>query len=48
MQEVFEGALTGDNAIMVAFAGLVRFQSGRPGEGLAAPARSRCPLESLE
>jgi N6-L-threonylcarbamoyladenine synthase len=41
-------ALTGDNAVMVAFAGLVRFRTGRPGEGLAAPARSRWPLESLE
>jgi N6-L-threonylcarbamoyladenine synthase len=41
-------ALTGDNAVMVAFSGLVRFLSGKPGEGLAAPARSRWPLESLE
>jgi N6-L-threonylcarbamoyladenine synthase len=41
-------ALTGDNAVMVAFAGLVRFRSGKPGEGLSAPARSRWPLESLE
>ena len=41
-------ALTGDNAAMIAFAGLVRFGSGRAGEGLAAVARSRWPLESLE
>jgi len=41
-------ALTGDNAVMVAFAGLVRFLFRRPGEGLSAPARSRWPLESLE
>lgn len=40
--------LTGDNAAMIAFAGLVRFGSGRVGEGLAAVARSRWPLESLE
>ena len=40
--------LTGDNALMVAFAGLCRFRSGRTGEGLAAVARSRWPLESLE
>jgi N6-L-threonylcarbamoyladenine synthase len=41
-------ALTGDNAVMVAFAGLVRFLSRKPGEGLSARARSRWPLESLE
>lgn len=41
-------SLTGDNAAMVAFAGLVRFRAGRTGEGFAAVARSRWPLESLE
>jgi len=41
-------ALTGDNAMMVAFAGLRRHLSGKPGEGFAAIARSRWPLESLE
>jgi N6-L-threonylcarbamoyladenine synthase len=40
-------ALTGDNAVMVAFAGLKRLREGRPGEGLAAAARSRWPLETL-
>ncbi len=40
-------ALTGDNAVMVAFAGLLRLQSGRTGEGLGAVARSRWPLETL-
>jgi len=40
-------ALTGDNAMMVAFAGLRRHLSGKPGEGFAAMARSRWPLESL-
>ena len=40
-------ALTGDNAVMVAFAGLRRLRDGRLGEGLAAVARSRWPLESL-
>ena len=40
-------ALTGDNAAMVAFAGLLRHRSGVPHEGLSAPARSRWPLESL-
>ncbi len=43
-----EPALTGDNARMVAFAGLRRFRRGRPGEGLDTLARSRWPLESLE
>ena len=41
-------SLTGDNAAMIAFAGLVRFRAGRVGEGFAAVARSRWPLESLE
>ncbi len=41
-------SLTGDNALMVAFAGLRRHRAGRRGEGLAALARSRWPLESLE
>ncbi|HQR44766.1 MAG TPA: tRNA (adenosine(37)-N6)-threonylcarbamoyltransferase complex transferase subunit TsaD [Thermoanaerobaculia bacterium] len=41
-------SLTGDNAAMVAHAGLVRFRAGRTGEGIAAVARSRWPLESLE
>jgi N6-L-threonylcarbamoyladenine synthase len=41
-------ALTGDNALMVAFAGLRRHLAGRTGEGFAAVARSRWPLESLE
>ncbi len=41
-------ALTGDNAVMVAFAGLRRHRAGRAGEGFAAVARSRWPLESLE
>ncbi|HKC25159.1 MAG TPA: tRNA (adenosine(37)-N6)-threonylcarbamoyltransferase complex transferase subunit TsaD [Thermoanaerobaculia bacterium] len=40
-------ALTGDNAAMIAFAGLHRFTAGRLGEGFEAPARSRWPLESL-
>ena len=40
-------ALTGDNAVMVGFAGLRRLVRGRPGEGLAAVARSRWPLETL-
>lgn len=39
--------LTGDNAVMVAFAGLRRYLAGRTGEGFAALARSRWPLESL-
>jgi N6-L-threonylcarbamoyladenine synthase len=41
-------ALTGDNAVMIAFAGLRRLVAGRLGEGLAAVARSRWPLETLE
>jgi len=41
-------SLTGDNAAMIAFAGLVRFRAGRVGEGISAVARSRWPLESLE
>ncbi len=41
-------SLTGDNALMVAFAGLRRHLSGKPGEGFAAVARSRWRLESLE
>ena len=41
-------SLTGDNAAMIAFAGLIRFRAGRVGEGFAAVARSRWPLESLE
>jgi N6-L-threonylcarbamoyladenine synthase len=41
-------ALTGDNAVMIAFAGLRRLQDGRLGEGLGALARSRWPLETLE
>ncbi len=40
-------ALTGDNALMIAFAGLRRLRDGRLGEGLAAVARSRWPLETL-
>jgi N6-L-threonylcarbamoyladenine synthase len=40
-------ALTGDNAVMVAFAGRRRLKDGRLGEGLAAIARSRWPLETL-
>jgi N6-L-threonylcarbamoyladenine synthase len=40
-------ALTGDNAVMVAFAGLRRLHSGRTGEGLGAVARARWPLETL-
>jgi N6-L-threonylcarbamoyladenine synthase len=40
-------ALTGDNALMIAFAALRRLKDGRLGEGLAAVARSRWPLESL-
>ncbi|HSB63812.1 MAG TPA: tRNA (adenosine(37)-N6)-threonylcarbamoyltransferase complex transferase subunit TsaD [Thermoanaerobaculia bacterium] len=40
-------ALTGDNGVMVAFAGLLRLRSGRTGEGLGAVARSRWPLETL-
>jgi N6-L-threonylcarbamoyladenine synthase len=39
--------LTGDNAVMIGFAGLRRFRDGRLGEGLAAVARSRWPLETL-
>jgi tRNA N6-adenosine threonylcarbamoyltransferase len=35
-----------DNAAMIAFAGLRRFQRGDTGEGLAAAARSRWPLET--
>jgi N6-L-threonylcarbamoyladenine synthase len=38
---------TGDNAVMIAFAGLRRLQDGRLGEGLAAVARSRWPLETV-
>jgi N6-L-threonylcarbamoyladenine synthase len=41
-------ALTTDNAAMVAFAGLHRYRTGRPGEGLDAPARSRWPLETVD
>ena len=41
-------ALTGDNAVMIAFAGLRRLRGGRFGEGLAAVARSRWPLETVE
>jgi N6-L-threonylcarbamoyladenine synthase len=41
-------ALTGDNAVMIAFAGLRRLGAGRVGEGLSAVARSRWPLETLE
>lgn len=41
-------SLTGDNAAMVCFAGLVRFRAGRLGEGFDAVARSRWPMESLE
>jgi N6-L-threonylcarbamoyladenine synthase len=41
-------SLTGDNAAMIAHAGLVRFRRGKTGEGLSAVARSRWPLESLE
>lgn len=41
-------ALTGDNAVMIAFAGLRRLAAGRPGEGLDAMARSRWPLETVE
>jgi N6-L-threonylcarbamoyladenine synthase len=41
------GSLTGDNAMMVAYAGLRRHLLGKPGEGFAAVARSRWPLESL-
>jgi N6-L-threonylcarbamoyladenine synthase len=40
-------ALTGDNAVMIAFAGLRRLLDGRLGEGFGAVARSRWPLESL-
>jgi N6-L-threonylcarbamoyladenine synthase len=39
-------SLTGDNAAMVAFAGLVRFRRGDLGEGFDAVARSRWPLET--
>jgi N6-L-threonylcarbamoyladenine synthase len=39
--------LTGDNAMMIAFAGLRRLLTGRLGEGLGAVARSRWPLETL-
>ena len=41
-------ALTGDNAVMIAFAGLRRLRAGRVGEGRSAVARSRWPLETLE
>jgi N6-L-threonylcarbamoyladenine synthase len=41
-------ALTGDNAVMIAFAGQRRLSSGRFGEGLGALARSRWPPETLE
>ncbi len=41
-----DDALTGDNAVMVAFAGLRRHLAGQSGEGFAAVARSRWPLES--
>jgi len=41
-------ALTGDNAVMIAFAGLRRLAAGRLGEGLGAVARSRWPLETVE
>ena len=41
-------ALTGDNAVMIAFAGLRRLLTGRLGEGLGAVARSRWPVETLE
>ncbi len=41
-------ALTGDNAVMIGFAGLRRLAGGRLGEGLAAVARSRWPLETLD
>ena len=44
---VAPSALTGDNAVMVAFAGLRRLKDGRVGEGLDAVARSRWPLETL-
>ncbi|MDL2716165.1 MAG: tRNA (adenosine(37)-N6)-threonylcarbamoyltransferase complex transferase subunit TsaD [Acidobacteriota bacterium] len=40
-------ALTGDNAVMIAFAGQRRLAAGRLGEGLGAVARSRWPLETL-
>ncbi len=40
-------ALTGDNAVMIAFAGLLRLRSRRIGEGFGAVARSRWPLETL-
>jgi N6-L-threonylcarbamoyladenine synthase len=40
-------AFTGDNAVMIAFAGLRRLLTGRTGEGLGAVARSRWPLETL-
>jgi N6-L-threonylcarbamoyladenine synthase len=40
-------ALTGDNAVMVGFAALRRLREGRLGDGLAAAARSRWPLEEL-
>jgi N6-L-threonylcarbamoyladenine synthase len=41
-------SLTGDNAVMIAFAGLRRLVAGRLGEGLGAVARSRWPLETVE
>ena len=41
-------SLTGDNAVMIAFAGLRRLAQGRFGEGLGAVARSRWPLETIE
>lgn len=40
-------ALTGDNAAMVAFAALHHHRRGEAGEGLAALARSRWPLDTL-
>jgi N6-L-threonylcarbamoyladenine synthase len=40
-------SLTGDNAAMVAFAGMVRFKRRGADAGLEAPARSRWPLEEL-
>lgn len=42
-----EKPLTTDNAAMIAFAGLLRYRRGATGEGLAAMARSRWPLETL-
>jgi N6-L-threonylcarbamoyladenine synthase len=40
-------SFTGDNAAMVAFAGLMRFRRSGAGEGFDALARSRWPLEEL-